>query len=208
MTLYPARRATPFAAVAALHVAAVAALMQAPAVRERIVHAAPLLVEFIAAPRPHAAEPPLVMRPVLRPPMEIRIPPPQVVIETSRPAIALAAREELAPAPPAAITAPQARAVEQSVDAPRFDLAYLRNPAPAYPSLSRRLHEQGRVVLRVRVAASGDPREVRVESSSGSERLDRAAVDAVRHWRFAPARRGSEAIEGEALVPVTFTLEA
>jgi protein TonB len=97
---------------------------------------------------------------------------------------------------------------EAAVESPRFDLAYLRNPAPAYPSLSRRLHEQGRVMLRVRVAASGDPREVRVESSSGSERLDRAALEAVRHWRFAPARRGGEPIEGEALVPVTFSLDA
>ena len=47
-----------------------------------------------------------------------------------------------------------------------------------------------------------------MRTSSGYERLDRAAVEAVRHWRFAPARRGTETIAAWALVPILFQLDA
>ncbi|HUP29912.1 MAG TPA: TonB family protein, partial [Usitatibacter sp.] len=201
MTFSLAPRATPLAAVAAIHVLAVGALLHTPAVRQRLVEATPLFVEFVSAPKPRMVET-SVPTPVLRAPREVQVAPPQIVIEQVAPTIAVT-KAELPQSPSRPSAEPLTTAVvSAAVETPRFDLAYLRNPAPAYPSMSRRLHEQGRVMLRVRVAASGDPREVRVESSSGSERLDRAAVEAVRHWRFAPARRGGEPIDGEALVPI------
>ncbi len=86
-------------------------------------------------------------------------------------------------------------------------MSYLNNPAPAYPMVSRRLKEQGRVLLRVLVSASGDAQNVELRTSSGSDRLDRAAIDAVRHWRFAPAKRGGETIAAWALVPILFQLD-
>jgi protein TonB len=89
---------------------------------------------------------------------------------------------------------------------PRFDAGYLKNPAPAYPSASRRLGEEGRVVLRVLVEADGRPGEVAIKTSSGFPRLDQAAEDAVRRWKFVPAHKGDEAVRAAVLVPIVFNL--
>ena len=91
---------------------------------------------------------------------------------------------------------------------PRFDADYLKNPAPTYPPLSRRLHEEGKVLLRVWVDTTGRPGQIEVKTSSGSPRLDQAAQDAVWRWQFVPARHGSEAIGAWVLVPITFVLKA
>jgi TonB family protein len=61
------------------------------------------------------------------------------------------------------------------------------NPRPEYPAISRRLGEQGVVVLRVLVSAQGSAQSVEIKSSSGSPTLDRAAVAAISRWRFSPA---------------------
>jgi len=91
---------------------------------------------------------------------------------------------------------------------PVFDAAYLRNAIPPYPALSRRLREEGRVMLRVRVNPQGLPMSVAVHASSGFKRLDSAAREAVEGWRFVPARRGSMPIEAAVLVPLVFHLES
>lgn len=88
-----------------------------------------------------------------------------------------------------------------------FSAAYLRNPAPRYPVAARRAGEQGTVTLKVLVGSDGLAQRVEVEKTSGSSRLDTAALDAVRRWRFVPARRGPTAIESWVLVPVVFRLE-
>jgi len=88
-----------------------------------------------------------------------------------------------------------------------FNAAYLSNPAPRYPDAARRAGEQGTVTLRVLVTREGLPARVGVEKSSGSTYLDNAALEAVKAWRFAPARQGAERIESWMLVPVVFRLE-
>ena len=90
---------------------------------------------------------------------------------------------------------------------PSFSAAYLRNPAPRYPVAARRAGDQGTVTLRVLVTRDGLPARVDVEKSSGSPPLDTAALEAVRAWRFVPARQGTEAIESWVLVPIVFRLE-
>lgn len=85
--------------------------------------------------------------------------------------------------------------------------AYQANPAPRYPPLSRRLGEQGKVDLRVRVSAEGRPDQVEIKTSSGYERLDQVALEAVRHWRFVPARQGDQSIASTVVVPIIFKLE-
>ena len=67
--------------------------------------------------------------------------------------------------------------------------------------------EQGRVILRVHVSVAGHADEVQVQSTSGSGRLDGSASEAVRRWKFAPARRGQEAVPAWVLVPISFKLE-
>lgn len=92
--------------------------------------------------------------------------------------------------------------------AARFEADYLKNPKPIYPVASRRLGEEGRVLLRVRVSAEGLPVLVEIKQSSGFPRLDEAARAAVERWRFVPARQGSETIESSVLVPLQFTLDS
>lgn len=109
----------------------------------------------------------------------------------------------------AAATAPGdgSPAVALPVSPPSFGAAYLNNPPPAYPMMSRRLKEQGVTLLRVEVSREGRPQQVIVERSSGSSRLDNAASVAVRDWRFVPAREGDTAVAGWVTVPINWKLE-
>ncbi|UCV05932.1 energy transducer TonB [Dechloromonas denitrificans] len=109
------------------------------------------------------------------------------------------------PAPPAA--APTASAAPVTVTPARFDAAYLHNPEPKYPPLSRRLGEEGKVLLRVRVSRDGQPATIDFEKSSNFERLDEAAKQVVARWRFIPAKRGDEAIEASVIIPIVFRLD-
>jgi protein TonB len=91
--------------------------------------------------------------------------------------------------------------------AARFDPDYLSNPKPLYPPASRRLREEGQVVLRVRVSPAGLAEGIELRHSSGFPRLDQAALEAVARWRFIPARRGAEAVSAWVLVPINFNLQ-
>ena len=90
---------------------------------------------------------------------------------------------------------------------PRFAAAYLNNPAPAYPSLARRMGDQGKVMLRVNVNTEGRAQDVQVRTSSGFPRLDETALNTVKQWRFVPARQGDQPVSAWVLVPIVFRLE-
>lgn len=85
--------------------------------------------------------------------------------------------------------------------------AQVETPEPEYPRLSRRLAEQGTVELRMRVLADGSVGEVVVVRSSGFERLDHAAVEGVRAWRFRAATRDGVPHESDVVHRFTFHLE-
>jgi protein TonB len=82
------------------------------------------------------------------------------------------------------------------------------NQKPIYPNMSKRLGEQGTVVLRVLVKADGNAGEVEVKSSSSYPRLDQAAIDAVKTWRFNPAKIDGKAIDEWYQVPIPFKLQS
>ncbi len=90
---------------------------------------------------------------------------------------------------------------------PSSNAAYLNNPAPTYPSISRRMGEEGKVILRVLVNAKGLPEQVEVKQSSGFERLDKAAVQAVKRWKFTPGTRNGVPEAMWNNVPVNFVLQ-
>jgi protein TonB len=92
------------------------------------------------------------------------------------------------------------------VTAAHADADYLANPQPAYPPISRRLGEEGRVVLRVQVGVDGLVMAVEVAQSCGFPRLDASAKSAVEHWRFVPAQRGGAAVESWLSVSIVFSL--
>lgn len=89
----------------------------------------------------------------------------------------------------------------------RFDAEYLQNPAPAYPSISKRMHEEGTVLLLVLVSSDGEAERVGIRQGSGYARLDEVAVKTVQQWRFVPARRGDEAVAASIVVPIVFRLD-
>jgi len=89
---------------------------------------------------------------------------------------------------------------------PTSTAAYLRNPKPSYPPLAQRRGMQGVVLLLVEVSAKGYPTTVKVKKTSGFILLDKAALKAVRSWRFAPAKRGSVPVTASVEVPIRFTL--
>lgn len=78
------------------------------------------------------------------------------------------------------------------------------NPLPKYPISALRHGEGGQVVLQVRIDEKGLPIDVDVARRSGSRDLDRAAMQAVREWRFKPATRNGKPVSAVVELPVAF----
>jgi TonB family protein len=81
-----------------------------------------------------------------------------------------------------------------------------QNPAPRYPTAAMRKQETGTVTVRVQVDAQGNPTGVALIGRSGSRELDRAAMEAVRRWKFQPAQRNGAAAPGSVDIPFEFNL--
>jgi TonB family protein len=60
------------------------------------------------------------------------------------------------------------------------------------------------VLVRVEVDTAGMPAGVALVQRSGSRDLDRAAMEAVRGWRFQPAQRNGQAISASLVIPIDF----
>lgn len=209
----------PLALVVLAHIGVVAAITAVHPASVQITAPA-LMVEVLTAapqqPKPAQVKPQQPAPAMARPTPSRPLPAPAVVTapktaEATDTAVApVAAPAPHTPAVPAAQTAlPTAAPVTAAAPEPtppRFDADYLDNPSPAYPPLSRRANEQGKVMLKVFVDAAGKPSRVEVETSSGYERLDKAAVAAVSRWKFVPARRGAEAVPDWVTVPINFGL--
>jgi periplasmic protein TonB len=110
-----------------------------------------------------------------------------------------------APAEADVLTAGQPRAA--AILPPRPIAGMATNRPPRYPESARRRQEQGRVMVRVSVAIDGTPTDTRIDASSGHPALDEAAMDAVRQWRFLPARQNDRPVVASAEVPIVFRLE-
>lgn len=82
----------------------------------------------------------------------------------------------------------------------------ISSPAPRYPTMALRRRETGTVRIRVDVSAEGAPVATTVVESSQSRDLDRAALEAVRRWRFEPAQANGRPVAGSVIVPISFKL--
>jgi protein TonB len=100
-----------------------------------------------------------------------------------------------------------AQAAPAKVELPSSDADYLNNPKPAYPPLSKRLGEQGRVVVRAWIGTDGTASQASVKHSSGFERLDQAAVATVLRWRYVPGKRAGVSEGMWFDVPVNWELK-
>ena len=115
--------------------------------------------------------------------------------------------EPAAPPPPSApVPVPgDAPPAQTTVDmAPGSAPVALETPPPRYPAAALRRGESGEVLLRIDVDAGGRVAGVDVVRGSGSRTLDRAAISAVRDWRFRPGQREGQPVPGTVNVPITF----
>jgi protein TonB len=79
-------------------------------------------------------------------------------------------------------------------------------PQPEYPRFCRRRGQEGRVVVRVFLASDGTVSAVKIIASSGFSKLDRAALAAVKHGQFSPAKILGVSVKSHKDVAFTFRL--
>ena len=174
--------------------------------------------EPVKPPEPPKTPPPKPVQPVLTPPTTPQTPAPA----TPEPPAVLAAPTAAPtapavpaappappppPAPPAPAPVPPAPPPPPKVELPSSKADYLHNPPPDYPRMSKRLGEQGKVVVKVLIGEDGRPQKVELFTSSGFERLDKSAMEAAMRWRYVPGKRGGVAEAMWYQVPIQFTLE-
>ncbi|KIO49821.1 energy transducer TonB [Nitrosospira sp. NpAV] len=173
---------------------------------------ATLIVNFIPAARPKEESkpepPPPKPQPVKKPPQSRQLVAEAPVLSPSEPVAPPTAPEpEPEPEPVAVAPQPQQMAPgpvtlssELSVTCPELN-------APAYPALSRRLGEEGKLVLRVELDENGRISVAQIINSSGFKRLDEAALVAVKTWRCTPPQRNGQPVRAIALQPFNFVLQ-
>lgn len=184
-----------------VHAAAFYALTQAGPRLQRTVSNKPVAVRFVSVSPP---------RPQWQPP-QVKVVAPAIL--TQMPELPLIDVTVSAPPSERAITAslPQrsespSAAVDPSVPKVIATVEYLRQPSPRYPPQSRKLREQGLVVLRVLIDERGLACNIDVESSSGHARLDDAAKDAVARAAFRPYIEDGTPRRALVLIPIEFAL--
>lgn len=211
--------------VLVFHAAALWALQSGLLMRAvEVVVPVEILSQLIEPPKPTPPPPPPPpappvppRQPVVRPKAPTLPPPPQPMAipdRTPAPAAPTGVIAPPAPLPPieqpvaaAPPPPPPAPPAPPQIQLPSSDAAYLQNPSPVYPAISRRLGEQGKVLVRVLIGTDGTPERVEIKRSSGFERLDRAATDYVMKCRYVPGKVNGvvQAMWYEA--PVNFVLE-
>lgn len=176
--------------------------------------------EPVAQEQPQArAQPQAALRPVPQAPRQVIQPSPtpsQQAESAVAPALPAIANSQLGTSPAAAPTAAAANTapVRQVGTAPAPELVlpsadadYLNNPPPAYPRQSKRMGEQGTVVVRVLIGQQGTAEKTEIRTSSGFARLDQAALETVQRWRYVPGKRNGSPEAMWFNVPVRFILE-
>lgn len=93
------------------------------------------------------------------------------------------------------------------VSMPNSEASELNNPKPPYPAISRKLREQGLVLLKACISTGGTLDGLEIRQGSGYPRLDQVALQTVKQWKFIPAKKGSTPIPMCYELPVKFTLE-
>ncbi|GLR15074.1 energy transducer TonB [Chitinimonas viridis] len=168
----------------------------------------PQPMPVVAPPSEPTPQPPKP-QPVVRPkPTPTPLPP----IKQAPPAPNAITAPPVEPTPPVEVAKAEPAAAPEPAPAPIVpplsNASYLNNQAPGYPAMSRKLGEAGRVVLSVYVLADGSVGDIKLKRSSGHDRLDDAALAAVKRWRFVPAKQGDAAIPYRYDLPINFSLDA
>lgn len=188
-------RSGPAIAVIGIHILVIYGLAASMGVVKVPQFAAPIEAVFIPEETQSEPDPPVPVKPEIDQVVPTETPMPEVQFDEP----VVAPVETTAPPSENAIAATTAGAVAQ-------DLKASNRVEPTYPSSSRRAGEEGTVRLKVLVDEKGRPKDVAVAASSGFARLDQAAMDAVRKWRFVAATDGTNPISAWTQVAITFRL--
>ncbi len=216
-SLPPVVRGAVIASVALVHVLGIWGLLQISSVREAVAEVAPIFVQWVAPPAPPVEAPPpspLKPQPVSRKKAPPVIAAPKIEealpVEFTVPEPPPEPRAKVDEPIPAVVASPIASAPVQAPPPPKTIPAsavrYRESPKPAYPALSKRLGEEGKVMIRVLIGVEGRAREVVLVESSGYVRLDEAALAAVRRASFHPYAENGVAMAVWAQIPIAFGL--
>jgi protein TonB len=156
-------------------------------------------IEAVFIPEP--TQPTEPEKPVVKPKIEDMAPTEQPPPELQFDEVIAPPAETPIPASNNAVTA-----TEATVGQAARELKTNTRVEPAYPPASRRAGEEGTVRLKVLVDETGRPKDVQIAQSSGFSRLDDAAKQAVRRWRFEAATNGNGPISVWTQVAITFKL--
>jgi protein TonB len=212
-TLSAAQRRGLVVGMLGVHLAAAWALLQLEPVRQAVGEIAPVFVDWVAPPTevPPAPPPPPPPKPLPK-----RVEPVPLVTAAPSPApapfvapppppeppvVAVEAPPPAPPTPPAPVAPPPPKTVAITA------VEYLTPPQLNYPAASRRLREEGAVHVRVLVDPRGTPQQLQLVRSSGSTRLDEAALATVRATRFKPYTENGVALPFWVVMPLIFELE-
>jgi protein TonB len=184
-------RAIILAVTIAIHVVGLIAFTQTQMYRRATEEPAPIMASLIEAPVQQDEKPPQYTPPPLN--VAYVLPTPaDISIETESITLPEPTTTTLSSAPSTAAP-PMIDSVE-----------YVRAPPPVYPRESQRKREHGTVILRVLVDSLGRPAQIQVEHSSGHERLDSAAREAVAKFLFRPYEVDGVAKPVQVLIPIGF----
>lgn len=210
----PGSKAGKFALVAGLHVLVAMGVIQT--MNAKSISLPAMLEDKMVwiepqTPPPPPPEPP---KPVVKTaPPEVVVPKVEVDVAEPPPEQVIEASTEPAPEPAPAqqSEAPPAPAAEPSANSGEMRSAVLADAngcaKPDYPVRAARNGETGTVTLALLVGADGKVQDSKVQSSSGSRDLDRAAVNALSLCKFQPAMNGGTAEAGWAKIAYVWTLD-
>ncbi|HEX7874865.1 MAG TPA: energy transducer TonB [Sphingobium sp.] len=183
----------------------------------RTIREEPVVMKLIPITPPPQAQsqptpPDMPEKPVVKPEVNTPVvaPKPEVVLRPTPSPISTAIEapapqpspvESRAPSPVAAPAAPG------PVNVTNLGTNIINGAAPRYPMEARTKREQGVVVLRLMLSEQGRVTDISVHKSSGFPSLDKAAVDAVRRWRWSPLIRDGKAVAITGLVQIPFVLK-
>ncbi len=178
-----------------LHAAAALAFMSVKYAERNEAPPAAIVASIVEEPAPTEEAPPMAS-------------PPMVEISYSLPQPEPLALEVESITPPPVVIQAMA-APSHAVVPPMIEsVEYVRQPAPVYPPESRRRREHGTVLLRVLVDPEGHAARIQVERSSGFERLDVAARQAVEKALFRPHEVNGVRQAAQVLIPIEFARRA
>lgn len=189
-------------AIAALHLVAFYGLVKFDVI-QIAPKRKPLVVDLIAEPPVPPAEKPKPEPVVVEKVQPVVLAPPPIVQTPAAPPPPITVTTTPPPPKPVAVSAPPPAG---PVTVGNLDERLLEGRPPRYPMESRRKREQGTVVLRLLIGTDGRVSEISVAQSSGFVRLDQAALQAVRGWRWQPTIRDGQPVEVRGLYSMPFTL--